>query len=332
MDDPALTAVVPDPLPRLPADEARVARAAYLAALERFPPTLKEAGRDLIDCLDTPNWALEWSLPYWLGNAFGLQRQVIRSLTLANLFGLAYVRLQDDMIDGELAPDAGALAPLLATALYHLWLEPYRTLFDAASAHASTFWRFFDGCLAAWLDATLSTGIAPAAEGTVDEAHALWLARRGAPLKVGAVAACLLAGRVEDVAAVSAAVDHVLGAAVLIDHVEDWRADVGAGRYNAFVAYAALQPGDAGAGDARGAVLEEVYLGDAGGPYFDLVGRLIDGARAAAQPLACAGLERFLDRLEENVAGYRRRLSVHAGERLRAAVSAFFEGEVPLGP
>jgi hypothetical protein len=314
------------PLPRLPAGEAEAVRAVCLASLERFPPEVSRAGAALIHRLDSPNWALEWSLPFWLGQAFGLEAKAMRALTQANLFGLAYVRLQDDVIDGELASAEGApapaVAPLLATALYHLWLEPYRHLFDAASP----FWHYFDTYLAQWLGGSLRDR--PATEAgrwpVVDRAHALALAERGAPLKIGATGACLLAGRGGDVPAAEAALDHLLGAAVLVDHAQDWRQDLATGRYNAFVAYAVGRGEGAGsAADVRRAVLTEVYLGDAGRPYFALIESLLAEARDGARPLACPGLDGYLARLGEKVRQYSNRLATETGRRLRAAVVAF---------
>ncbi|MEJ2209228.1 MAG: hypothetical protein P8129_09355 [Anaerolineae bacterium] len=299
---------------------------ACLASLERFPPEVSRAGSILIQRLDSPNWALEWSLPFWLGQAFGLEADVMRALTQANLFGLAYVRLQDDVIDGELASTeaviAPAVAPLLATALYHLWLEPYRELFDAASP----FWRYFDIYLAQWLRGSLRDR--PATEAgrwpVVDREHALALAERGAPLKIGATGACLLADRERDVPAAEAALDHLLGAAVLIDHAQDWRQDLASGRYNAFVAYAVGRgEGAESAADVRRAVLTEAYLGDAGRLYFALVEGLLDGARDGARSLSCPGLDGYLDRLGENVRQYSNRLATETERRLRTAVAAF---------
>jgi hypothetical protein len=327
-----MTDNVADPLPGLPAVEAATARAAYLAALGRFSPEIYEAGRGLLERIDRPNWAVEWSLPYWLGEAFGLRRQVKRALTLANVFGLAYVRLQDDAIDGELAREESATAPMLAAALYHLWLEQYRRLFDATSP----FWHYFERDLATWLRAALRDGREPTASSngtaTITHEHALELAERGAPLKVGAIAACLLAFREHDVPAAEQAIDHLLGAAVLLDHVHDWSEDVEAGRYNAFVSYAlGRHPGDAGSAGARRAVLEEIYLDGAGRSYLALVQELIEQAQEKARPLGCTGLSHYLDRLDENVAAYSTRLGRHAERTLQAAVTHFFDAQHEVG-
>ncbi|HEM46022.1 MAG TPA: hypothetical protein ENO23_03150 [Alphaproteobacteria bacterium] len=318
------------PLPRLPRRELDLARTAYLAALQRFPEELFEAGRRLLERVDGANWALEWSLPYWLGETFGLWREAVRTLTLANVFGLAYARLQDDAVDDELGRDERASSPLLATALYHLWLEQYHKLFD----ETSLFWRHFDSYMSTWMRSTLRGGVAATGSSPapgddtgamVTVEHALVLAERGAPLKAGGVAACLLAFRQEDVTVVEAAVDHLLAAAVLLDHVQDWREDLAAGRYNAFAAHAAGQWETEIAGGNVQQVAAEIYLGDAGGRYFALVREITGIARREAQSLACRGLVHYVERLEENASAYHTRLAEQAKGKLRDTVTRFLD-------
>jgi hypothetical protein len=60
----------------------------------------------------------------------------------------------------------------------------------------------------------------------------------------------------------AAGVDALLTGAVLVDHAQDWQADLAAERYNALVAYLSLQPhGSQDREAGRQAVLEELYLG-----------------------------------------------------------------------
>ena len=71
-----------------------------------------------------------------------------------------------------------------------------------------------------------------------DSAAVRSLARRGAPLKIGAAAIALLAGRSDALAAFEECLDHALSALVMYDDFSDWRDDADAGRWNAFVAFA----------------------------------------------------------------------------------------------
>ena len=110
----------------LPSDADMLAvRASYGSALERFPPLLTDDGKRVLDRISSSGWTLEWRLPRWLGDAFGLQSDVSRALVLANVYGLGYVRLQDDLVDGDLCTGCRRSAIPLATALFQQWMPQY---------------------------------------------------------------------------------------------------------------------------------------------------------------------------------------------------------------
>ena len=80
------------------------------------------------------------------------------------------------------------------------------------------------------------------------------------------------------------AVDHMLTAQVLLDHLDDWPADLAAGRFNAFVAFVSDLPQTSQNRDAnRRHVLGEFFLGEAGAAYVDLAKRHIQAARLSRQ-------------------------------------------------
>lgn len=297
------------------------------AFLERLPPPLAEAGGRLLDRVSTDNWTLEWSLPRWLGNAFGLESDQAQALVLSNVLGLAYVRLQDDLVDGEVAGVSHRSAPLLATALYAHWLQHYVRLFDSASP----FWTYFDEFMIQWVRATSDTD-EPLAAGPsfVEEGHLLRLAERGAPLKICCVGACLLAGREEAIPLLISAADHLLIAAVLLDHAVDWQADLEAGRYNVFIAYASLarQSPENQKANLLG-VLNEIYIGDAARPYFDQVCEHLRQAERLAEPVACQELEQYLCDLQRQAIAYADGLRDKAKARLRAATEQLLGTPTP---
>lgn len=165
---------------------------------------------------------MEWYLPWWLGQALGLDDAVSSQVVLSNVLGLASIRLQDDLADGEVAADDLAGARRLAAVLYDAAIEPYRARFDAVSP----FWGHLDRQMATWR----------ASDSGLD------LAARGAPLHVAAVAVCLYADRMDAYGALGPCLDHALEALVQYDHVADWEADLDAGRWNAFVAEASPGP------------------------------------------------------------------------------------------
>ena len=180
-------------------------------------PDLLPMAIRLLERLPPERWMLEWHMPWWLGNALGLDREVTRELVVSNLLGLGSIRIQDDLADGDVAPRQAAAAKALAPILYGLALDAYRFRFPAESP----FWTHLETCLSDWRAATGEEGR---------------LAARGAPLKISAFAVCRLTERVDVFPAVDRLLDEALEALVLYDHIADWRDDLDAGRWNAFVA------------------------------------------------------------------------------------------------
>jgi hypothetical protein len=121
------------------------------------------------------------------------------------------------------------------------------------------------------------------------------LARRGAPLKICCAAACLLVGREGDILPLTSVLDQLLVGVVLLDDQFDWKADLEAGRYNAFVAYCSdLPQTDEWRETNRQAVLKEIYLRQAARPYFDLIRDRMQKAERSAQSTGCLGLRDFI--------------------------------------
>jgi hypothetical protein len=192
--------------------------AAYERRVAEACPEQLPLAMHVLERLPPARWTLEWHLPWWVGLALGLDPPIAREVVLSNLLGLGSIRLQDDLIDAEVAAEDVAAARILAAALYEAALLPYRGRFEPASP----FWGHLDSCMQTWRRASR------------DEAHVL--AGRGAPLRISAFAVCLLAGQPDAYPALERCLDHALEALVLYDHVADWEADLDAGRWNAFVA------------------------------------------------------------------------------------------------
>ncbi len=175
----------------------------------------------LRDRLDPQHWALEWNLARWLGQAYGLEPRLSAEICLSNVLGLASIRLRDDLEDGELsAPTRALSAAQTSDRLYEEALLVYRRTFDPESV----FWTYLHQRMDEWRAAT------------VDGGSPGQLAGRGAPLKVSAFAVCLLAERQDQFPVIDRCLDHALAGMVRYDHLVDWRDDLAAGRWNAFVA------------------------------------------------------------------------------------------------
>ncbi len=312
--------------PVLPAVEMQAARDGYLAAFSAAPPRLADAAAAWLETIQPPQWALEWSLPFWLGESFCLPSEVTRHLVLSNVVGLAYIRLQDVLADGETLPFQPTLAPLLSTLLYQRWMQEYIDLFGGNQR----FWARFNQYLAEWLEATAASNEMPE-HGFRDYGpdDFLRLAHRGAPLKVCAAGACLLAGREDLLPALADAIDHVLVGAVLLDHAQDWSDDLAAGRYNAFVAYASPLPQTPECGEANERrVQREICLHKAGRPYFRVARDHVRLARRLARPADCRDLDRYLAWLDEQAATCSERLASSAAALLNDAVRRLFDPTV----
>jgi hypothetical protein len=207
--------VVPD------LDVERIA-AAFERRVEAACPDERDLAVRTLRNLTPANWTLEWYLPWWLGHAFGLDPDIAAEIVLSNVLGLVSIRLQDDLLDGDVAADDVRGATRLGAALFDEAVAAYRPRFDAASP----FWPFLERSMAEWRRASTR-------DGPFREAD---LPRRGAPLKVAGFATCLLADRADRWALVDRCLDHALGALVRYDQVCDWEDDLRADRWNAFIA------------------------------------------------------------------------------------------------
>lgn len=250
-------------------------RRAALAWLARFSPQ---------------HWPVEWQLPAWLGRAYDLEPATVQALTRCNLLGLGFVAAQDDLMEagGQQADEALAA---LAAVLHEAALAELRAFFAASDP----FWRFYQQIMTQWQQAQRS------GDQIVDIPFAVWqrdqLAQcgwRGAPLKITATAACLLAGRAALMARLHATLDALLVAQVLLDHLDDWQEDLAAGRFNIFVAFAADRPQWPVQRDDNQRRTQQILMRGNPAPYFALIDTAFATAQQHAAACACPDLGAFL--------------------------------------
>jgi hypothetical protein len=317
--------------------------------LDALAPGLGSAGGRLLAEHGPGQWPVEWHLPWWLAASLGLAEADWRALTVCNLLGLGYVRIQDRLAEG--AGISGAGDAILAAACYELALAELARLFPATP----DFWQYRHLFMAQWLRA-LSVDHAPINRpfDTWQEQDLAWLAWRGAPLKISAVGACLLADRGALIPALTEALDQLLISQVLLDHVDDWREDLSARRFNAFVAYATEClvnssplgpvsdrarrsssigvsagrrggcPQDTTTAEAnRQRVLALLMLGDPS-DYFQLIQRHVAAAKSLAVQVGCSGLAEFAASLQSEADLGCGRLVDAARSHLQQAVGGVF--------
>lgn len=283
-------------------DTRRIAEAFVERVREAAPEQVRGAAR-VLDRLPPARWTLEWFLPWWLGDTFGVDRDITDDIVLGNLFGLAFVRIHDDLVDGELGADpdgdvaadgdggAAAGAEALAALMYDEAIGAYRRRFGPMSQ----VWDRLERYVAEWRSTTLTAG--PASDRTVarDGPDVERLAMRGAPLKIGAFAVCELGGTLGRFAEIERALDHALTALVAYDHLCDWEADIAAGRWNAFVAANSTLPQPAENADRlRAAMFVTLLTGDAVAAWSARIAGELAAAIAAVDRLGIARLDEHL--------------------------------------
>jgi predicted ATPase len=300
----------------------RAVREEACAAFAMLPAPLPAAAGRLLDRIAPPAWTVEWYLPQWLGDAFDLPDAATHALILANVYGLGYTGLQDALIDGEVEPGERSLTMRLAGALYRLCIQQYRPWFPADSP----FWPQQSLFLRQWQQATFASAAQPHDDFHSFMAHSyLVLAWRGAPLKICCVGAHLLARRAAALTPLLAAIDHHLTAAVLLDHQRDWREDLAAGRYNAFVHLASPLPQIAQEAEANRARVRALILQpQAAAPYFDLMQKHLELAVTYARESGCAGLVRHLQQSSQEISAHQQQAASQVRAFLRQSSALLF--------
>lgn len=296
----------------------------FVSDISGFTPRLLDAARETFATITRPNWAFEWGLSRWAGEALGLAPDVINSLVLANVYMLAFGRILDDLVDGEHEPSANNLghSALMTAALQHLWLEQYANLLADAGERGRRFWPYFRGYMSQWLEVLMPGKESRSVFRCYDDADWAKLAWQGAPLKVCCAAAALLADREHAIPAFAAAIDDIMVAVEMLDATFDWLGDLEAGRYNTFVAYCSdLPQSDEHVYANRRAVLEEVHLGKAGKPYFDLMCERLKHAADIAERVPCPGLSYFAHSLIDESRSCSSCMVEQATLRMNAAVA-----------
>lgn len=305
----------------LPREEA-VIRGAFRDTLAGVAPSLAEDGDRMLDRLTPHRWLLEWGLPLWLGESYGLADEVSLTLALCNLLGLTYVRIQDDLTDGEVVAPHRSASMALATVAFQQAIISYARLFG----DDERFWMALEQRLGQWAQSLAARpDLLPGFTAHPQHPALRRLSHAGAPAHIGLAGACLLSQRDDLLPRLSAALDDWLLANVLLDHARDWQADLEAGRYNYFIAHTtAIEQIPSHSQAIRRHLLELTYLGDGGQAYFDFVLALLANAQVTARPAACTRLSLYLEWFAGQVKADLGDDRQHALDQLRSAKQILF--------
>lgn len=284
----------------------------------------REAAR-LATRLSPDLWPLEWHLPFWLGQDFGLAETVWQQLVTVNLLGMAHVRLEDDVADEALDEERLAAKALLGRRFLHASTDLLQRLFD----RDERFWDRYSTYLDQWQWAAQDeeSWRVGRRERIADDWQ--WLAWRGAPAKITASGACLLAGRAAAIDPLERCIDHAMAATVLLDHADDWPEDLANDRYNAYVAWlSGLPQRPAAAAENRRRVLAALMQGDAAShrAYFQLVDAHLAEAQQAAGFVSSRGLNAYLATLRRNAQNQSAGQAAAARQALQDALTSLLAG------
>lgn len=197
------------------------------------PEPLRTILRELIERADPSRTAggsnyITYMLPVWAGEQAGAPASVCRDLAVGSVYMMLHYFLLDDVMDGE-EMQLNSKSALAASQLLHsLFLERY----SRHSAMPPQLWSDYLRHTEAW-------GLAAAMEKIrrADPLDVPGLARKSAPVKIGASAVWLESGQKERILPAEQAVELALASLQLADDWADWREDLASGeeRSNAFL-------------------------------------------------------------------------------------------------
>lgn len=192
-----------------------------LAYVDRFNPVKHDNGKDYICTL----------LPYWLKEATGINDEQCKRFVLANIYGMLYFFIQDDVMDRAPAPEwKEKLA--LGNLFYLEMLQQFRILFP--SQHP--FWSYYHQYVTTWADCVVN-----------EQSEHYFLndpirtAGKAAPVKIAGTGAWLLREQPGSIPVTEEAIDLVLMTLQMLDDWADWRTDREEGSYNGLLSMIAAE-------------------------------------------------------------------------------------------
>lgn len=187
-----------------------------LVYADKFNPVKQESGKDYICSL----------LPYWVQEPSGINDSQCEKLALANVYGMLYFFIQDDVMDSQ--PASGWKEQLALGNL--LMLEMFSMFRELFPSHSS-FWSYYHRYVTTW------------AESVTNEQrddyfirNPLRTAGKAGPVKIACTGALLLTDRTELIEKLEHAIDIVLMTLQMADDYADWKEDLADGSYNGLLA------------------------------------------------------------------------------------------------
>lgn len=190
---------------------------------EKFNPVANDGGKDYICVL----------LPFWMQETTHITDEQCKRLALANVYGMLYFFIQDDVMDSS-QPERWKPQLALANLLHLEMIGVLRQLFPSESL----FWDYYDRYVTTWADCVMNEDKA-----NYFVNNPLRMAGKAGPVKISSTGACLLSGLEEQIQSTEMAVDYALMTLQMLDDWADWREDLAECSYNGLLAMIASEVG-----------------------------------------------------------------------------------------
>lgn len=167
------------------------------------------------------------ALPFWVGDAFGVEMEKRRQIALANLFGLLHFVIQDHLSDGGCPvteiPGFAISGTLLQQQMYNHYLECFPP--------PTPFWSFLSKYWLEWAD-SIAWERQVGAFSSPSEDDLLRAARKAAPLKICTSGMAILSNRESQIPELEKAIDMMHMVVQMADDMADLAEDIAGNRFN----------------------------------------------------------------------------------------------------
>ncbi|GIO98782.1 hypothetical protein J14TS5_38680 [Paenibacillus lautus] len=251
-------------------DDLAAAFSACEARLSELPAPLNEIGLSYLRKFDvfeqdsSKNYIC-YLLPFWMKELTSLPADVYRHLSAANIIGMLYYFIQDDIMDSPYdsqSPIDPKHHLALANLLYYEFLTSYQPYFPANS----DFWSYFKNYTHEW-----SEGVLHETRDDYFKHNRAMIAKKAAPVKLGSTAALLLSDQASLIPRTNDVMNQVLLTLQMMDDWTDWKQDLADGSYNCLLSLIKSELGRPhGANLTLPEVQEAIYINNMMKPYADI--------------------------------------------------------------
>jgi len=189
------------------------------AIINKYPDGIRELGLACIDKLD-PSKVKEgnyitYMLPFWLKEPFGMDGDVIKKLSMANVFKMLCASIQDKVID-SLNPEKY----IKFLPLGNLFFIEFYKIYQEILPGDSVFWGYLERYFHDWAVSIEFEKNSINSGGTdLSDADLSVLAKKAAPIKLSACAVCLLSGNETRISNLDEQINYAL---ITLQLVDDW--------------------------------------------------------------------------------------------------------------